>query len=479
LFNWQRKERGETVQPFIHDHFLLQNKHAQALYHEYAKTLPIIDYHCHLSAREIAEDRRFHDMTELWLEGDHYKWRAMRMLGVEEPYITGKASAEEKFRAWARTVPYCIGNPLYHWTHLELKRYFQVDALLNEQTWWEIWNHCNTLLQQEGFSARGFILKSNVEWIGTTDDPLDDLSYHKQIAEDLSFPVKVVPSFRPDALLELNRSSFLDYVDELGKTAGVSITHYEQLLQAIENRVRYFHEAGCRMADHGLEYLPYAWCDWNEASAIFQKRKEGFAVSGEEEEKYKTFTLCFLARLYQSLGWVMQLHIGSIRNANEKMFRQLGPNTGYDSINDFLFAKPLNAFLNALDKEGQLPRTIVYTLNPIYNYVVASTIGNFQQEGIKGKVQFGAAWWFNDHQDGIVTHLKDLANVGVLSTFVGMLTDSRSFLSYVRHEYFRRIVCNLIGSWVERGEIPRDYALLGKIIQDICYFNAKQYFPLP
>lgn len=464
---------------FIHENFLLQNKHAQVLYHDYAKSLPIIDYHCHLSAKEIAEDRRFHHMTELWLEGDHYKWRAMRALGVEEEYITGNASPEEKFQAWAKTVPYCIGNPLYHWTHLELKRYFQIDALLNEQTWLEIWDHCNEMLQQEEFSARSLIVKSNVEWIGTTDDPLDDLADHQKIAQDPSFSVKVVPSFRPDSIIEINRSSFLDYINKLGEVTGISIVDYNQLLQAVENRVRYFHEMGCRMADHGLEYMPHAECDWHQVNIIFQKRKDGFSLSREEEEKYKTFTLCFLARLYHSLGWVMQLHIGSIRNTNEKMFQRLGPNTGYDSINDFFLAKPLNAFFNDLEREGQLPKTIVYTLNPAYNYIIASAAGNFQSEGIKAKIQFGAAWWFNDHQDGIITHLTDLANVGVLSTFVGMLTDSRSLLSYVRHEYFRRIVCNLIGSWIEKGEVPKDYAFLGKIVQDICYFNAKQYFELP
>ncbi|QNU29354.1 glucuronate isomerase [Geobacillus sp. 46C-IIa] len=463
---------------FIHDHFLLQNKHAKVLYHDYAQSLPIIDYHCHLSAKEIAENRRFHDMTELWLEGDHYKWRAMRALGVEEKYITGSASAEEKFQAWAKTVPYCIGNPLYHWTHLELKRYFQVDALLSERTWKDIWNHCNELLQQEGYSVRSFILQSNVEWIGTTDDPLDDLMDHQKIAQDPSFSVKVVPSFRPDAVFEINRSSFLDYVSKLGEAAGLSIDDYGQLLQALENRIHYFHDLGCRIADHGLESMPYAECTLDEASAIFQKRKEGFALSQEEKEKYQTFTLCFLARLYHSLGWVMQLHIGSIRNTNQKRFQQLGPNTGYDSINDFFLARPLNAFLNRLEYEGQLPKTILYTLNPAYNYIVASAIGNFPAEGIKGKVQFGAAWWFNDHQDGIIRHLRDLANVGIFSAFVGMLTDSRSFLSYVRHEYFRRILCNEIGAWIEKGEVPQDYDFLGKIVQDICYFNAKQYFDL-
>ncbi|MBB5325493.1 glucuronate isomerase [Anoxybacillus tepidamans] len=466
------------MQPFIHENFLLQNTHAQILYHEYAKSLPIIDYHCHLSAKEIAEDRRFDNLTDLWLDGDHYKWRVMRTLGIDEKYITGDATDYEKFQAWAKTVPYCVGNPLYHWTHLELKRYFQVAALLNENTCQYIWNHCNERLKGEGFSARSFISKSNVEMIGTTDDPLDDLTYHKEIRQDRTFNVKVMPSFRPDAILEVNRPTFFGYLGKLGEVTGIRITDYEKLLQAVENRVHYFHEAGCRISDHGLEYMPYAECDWHEVCAIFEKRKDGFMVSREEEEKYKTFTLCFLGRLYRSLGWVMQIHIGSVRNTNEKMFRLLGSNAGYDSINDFHLAKPLNSFFNALEKENQLPKVIVYTLNPAYNYVLASAVGNFHEVGIKGKIQFGAAWWFNDHRDGIVTQMKDLANIGVLSAFIGMLTDSRSFLSYVRHEYFRRILCNLIGTWVEDGEAPADYVFLGKMVQDICYFNAKQYFNL-
>ncbi|MCG3086098.1 glucuronate isomerase [Anoxybacillus sp. LAT_35] len=461
---------------FIHDDFLLQNKHAQELYHGYAKMLPIIDYHCHLKAKEIAEDRRFHNMTELWLEGDHYKWRAMRALGIEEKYITGDATDIEKFREWAKVVPHCIGNPLYHWTHLELKRYFGVDDLLNEKTWKFVWDHCNKQLLEEEFSARALILKSNVEWIGTTDDPLDNLVHHKKINEDPSFSVKVIPSFRPDAVIEINDGYFLEYVHKLGEVTGIPIENYKQLLEAIESRVHDFHEIGCQAADHGLESMTYVESDFYEVSTLFQKRRDGFILSHEEEQKYKTFTLHFLGCLYHSLGWIMQLHIGSVRNANKKMFRKIGSNTGYDSINDFFMAKPLNDFLNALDEVDQLPKTIIYTLNPSYNYIVASAIGNFQSEGIQGKIQFGAAWWFNDHQDGIVRHLKDLSNVGILSTFIGMVTDSRSFLSYVRHEYFRRILCNLFGSWIEEGIAPKDYDFLGEIVQNVCYFNAKKYF---
>jgi glucuronate isomerase len=464
------------VQTFIHENFLLQNKPAEILYHEYAKHMPIIDYHCHLSPREIAEDKRFQNLTELWLDGDHYKWRVMRTLGIEEKYITGDASDYEKFQAWAKAVPYCIGNPLYHWTHLELKRYFDVDIVLNEGTCKEIWDHCNQVLQKEDFSARNIISKSNVEMIGTTDDPLDSLEYHKVIQSSQHIPTKVMPTFRPDPLLEINHHSFPKYIGELGKITNIEITNYEQMLEAIRNRVNYFHEMGCRISDHGLEYMPYEESDLKEVSAIFQKRKDGFIVTKTEEDKYKTFTLRFLGQLYHSLDWAMQLHIGSIRNTNARKFQQLGANTGYDSINDFILAKPLNSFLNALEKENKLPKIILYTLNPAYNYVIASTVGNFQGEGIKGKIQFGAAWWFNDHKDGILSHMKDLANVGALSSFIGMLTDSRSFLSYVRHEYFRRILCNLIGTWVENGEVPPDYPFLGKIVQDICYFNAKNYF---
>jgi glucuronate isomerase len=412
----------------------------------------------------------------LWLNGDHYKWRVMRTLGVEEKYITGDASDYEKFEAWAKSVPYCIGNPLFHWTHLELKRYFHMDMILNEKTCKVIWNHCNEILQHDDFSVRGIISKSNVEMIGTTDDPLDSLEYHKAIQQNEDIKIKVMPTFRPDSILEINHSSFLEYIGKLEKITNSKITNYEQLLEAIKNRVNYFHEIGCRISDHGLEYMPYAESDWNEISAIFRKRKDGFIVTKEEEDKYKTFTLHFLGQLYHSLGWIMQLHIGSIRNANTRKLQQLGANAGYDSINDFILAKPLNSFLNALERENKLPKMILYTLNPVYNYVIASTAGNFQGEGIKGKIQFGAAWWFNDHKDGILSHMKDLANVGVLSSFIGMLTDSRSFLSYVRHEYFRRILCNLIGTWVENGEAPSDYSFLGKVIQDICYFNAKNYF---
>ena len=464
------------MKPFIHDDFLLQNQSAKLLYHEFAKNMPIIDYHCHLSPQEIAENKQFNNITEVWLAGDHYKWRAMRNLGVDEKYITGNASDYEKFKAWAKAIPYLIGNPLYHWSHLELKRYFNIDTLLNEDTCEMIWEQCNELLQNKEFSALGLIERSNVEMIGTTDDPLDNLEYHQMIRENENIKTKVLPSFRPDFLLEINQDGYLEYVKKLAKETELEITDYHQYLEAIKIRVDYFHEAGCRVSDHGFETFPYEECTIEEANAIFLKKTSGLSLSTLEEKKYKTYTLLYLGKLYSSLGWVMQLHIGAIRSNNTRMSRLLGANTGYDSINDFFLAKPLNQFLDALDVGNQLPKTVLYSLNPQHNYILASTAGNFQTNGIRGKVQFGSGWWFNDQQTGMISQMTDLASVGVLSTFIGMLTDSRSFLSYTRHEYFRRILCNLIGSWVEKGEVPADMELLGGIVRDISYNNAKNYF---
>ena len=464
------------MKPFIHEDFLLQNKYAKLLYHEFAKNMPIIDYHCHLSPKEIAENKQFKNITEIWLDGDHYKWRVMRNLGVEEKYITGNASDYEKFKAWAKVLPYCIGNPLYHWTHLELKRYFGIDLLLNEENCDTIWEQCNEMLQSPEFSALGLIERSNVEMIGTTDDPLDNLHYHKLIRENEQIKAKVLPSFRPDFLLEINTDGYLAYVEKLAEITNIKINDYQQYLEAIKVRVDYFHEVGCRVSDHGFESFPYEESTFEEATEIFSKKLSGMAISAVEEQKYKTFTLLYLGQLYSSLGWVMQLHIGAIRSNNTRMSTQLGPNTGYDSINDFSLAKPLNQFLDVLDKENQLPKTVLYSLNPQHNYILASTAGNFQTNGVRGKVQFGSGWWFNDQQAGMISQMTDLASVGVLSTFIGMLTDSRSFLSYTRHEYFRRILCNLVGTWIDKGEVPEDAHLIGKIVQDISYQNAKNYF---
>lgn len=463
--------------PFMDENFLLTNPTAVRLYHDYAKDMPIIDYHCHLSPKEIYENKTYRNLTEVWLYGDHYKWRAMRANGVEERLVTGDADDYEKFLAYARTVPMTIGNPLYHWSHLELRRFFGVDDLINEKNAPSIWERVNAQLQGPGFGARDFITKSKVEVICTTDDPADSLEYHVKLREDKSFGVKVLPSFRPDKALELNRPGFVEWIGRLEQAAGVRIENYDDLLAALEARVKFFHEVGCRVSDHALDEVPYAEATRAEAAAIFAKARKGERVSAEEEQKYKTHTLLFLGRLYAERGWVMQYHINAMRNNNTRMFARLGPDTGYDSINDSLIAKPLARLLDALDRDDALPKTILYTLNPAQNHILGTMIGNFQGGGVPGKIQFGSAWWFNDTKEGMIAQMKTLAEVGLLSRFVGMLTDSRSFLSYTRHEYFRRILCNLIGEWVENGEFPADMELLGTIVKNICYGNAKAYFP--
>jgi glucuronate isomerase len=466
------------TKPFIHEDFMLNSEAAKVLYHDYSKDMPIYDYHCHLSPKEIAENRSYKNLSEIWLHGDHYKWRAMRTLGVDENLITGEISDKEKFQQWAKSVPHTIGNPLYHWTHLELKRYFDVDLLLNEDTSIEIWNHCNSLLETEQFTTQGIIKRFNVKVIATTDDPIDTLEHHLSIKNNPAIETKIVPAFRPDKAVEIARDGFNQYIESLSEAADIEIVNYENLLAAIENRAHFFHDAGCRISDHGIENVPFEECTFEEASVIFQKVRTGESISKQEEMKYKTHTLLFLGRLYSSLGWAMQLHIGAIRNNNERMFTKLGPDTGFDSIHDLDLARPLNAFLNELDKDNELPKTILYHLNPVHNYVIGTAIGNFQASGVNGKLQFGSGWWFNDQKDGMIKQMTDLANLGLLSSFVGMLTDSRSFLSYPRHEYFRRILCDLVGGWVESGEAPRDYKLLGKMIQNISYNNAENYFEI-
>lgn len=461
---------------FIHEDFLLKSEAGKTLYHDYAKQMPIIDYHCHLSPKEIAVNKKFKNLAEIWLYGDHYKWRAMRSLGIDEEYITGSADDYEKFKVWAKTVPYTIGNPLYLWTHMELKRYFDVDILLNENTSLEVWEHCNKVLQRDSMSTQSIMKIFNVKMIGTTDDPIDSLLDHKLIRENPNIQTKVLPSFRPDKALNIKLPTFNSYIHQLAEATNINITTYEDLLKSLEMRVHVFHDTGCRISDHAFEALPYEEASLGEVSIIFSKGLNGEPISKLEEAKYQTFTMLFLGKLFSSLGWTMQLHMGAVRNNRSNMFEKLGPDTGYDSINDYHLAKPLNQFLNALDKEHQLPKTILYSLNPIHNYIVASAAGNFQGDGIKGKVQFGSGWWFQDQKEGMLSQLKDLANIGLLSTFIGMLTDSRSFLSYTRHEYFRRILCQLLGEWAENGEVPKDYSLLGKIVQDICYDNAAEYF---
>lgn len=454
---------------FIHEDFMLHNETARRLYHETAKHQPIIDYHCHLNPQEIAENKQFRNLTEVWLGGDHYKWRVLRSNGVDEKLITGKESTdEEKFAEWARTVPYTIGNPVYHWTHLELKRFFHIDETLSPKTADKIWNTCNELLATEDFRAQSLIERSNVRAVCTTDDPMDDLRWHKQIREQ-GFSAKVYPTFRPDKAVEIGKDTFLPYMETMGADS------YQKVLEILTKRMEFFHENGCRLADHGLETAVYAEGD---AAKVWEKRMAGKELTKEEIDVYKTAVLQHCGREYARLGWTMQLHMGAIRNNNTRMFKQLGPDTGFDSIHDLCVAEPLSRFLDSLDKEDTLPKTILYTLNPRDNYVLGTMLGNFQKAPFAGKIQFGSGWWFNDQRDGMVEQMKALANLGLLSRFVGMLTDSRSFLSYPRHEYFRRILCNLIGEWVEKGEYPADWDVLPEIIADICYGNAERYFGL-
>ncbi|WP_218033905.1 glucuronate isomerase [Paenibacillus koleovorans] len=460
------------------ENFLLNNETAITLYHDYAKAMPIIDYHCHLSPQEIFENKSFKNITEAWLYGDHYKWRAMRANGAEEQYVTGGegASDYDRFLAYAKTVPNTIGNPLYHWSHLELQRFFGVYDLINENNAPLIWDKVNAQLSAGGFSARDLIAKSNVKVVCTTDDPTDSLEYHIQIKDIPDFDCKVLPSFRPDKGLEINRNGFVQWVQKLAQVSGQSIGNYDDLLAALESRIHFFHSVGGRVSDHALDYVAYADTTKEEAAAIFAKALGGASVSLEEEMKYKTYTLTFMGKLYAKLGWAMQLHISAHRNNNSRMFGKLGPDTGYDSINDTNIAGPLAKLLDGLDREDALAKTILYSLNPKDNYVLGTIIGSFQGGGVAGKIQLGSAWWFNDTKDGMLEQMNALANLGLLARFVGMLTDSRSLLSYPRHEYFRRILCNLIGEWVENGEAPNDLELLGTMVQNISYTNAKEYF---
>ena len=467
------------AKPFLDDNFMLHNATAEALYHDFAAAMPIIDYHCHLNPQEIWENKRYKNITELWLYGDHYKWRAMRANGCDESVITGGASDYDKFLAYAETVPMTIGNPLYHWTHLELKRYFGVDELLNGKTAPAIWENVNAMLAGDGFRARDFIVKSNVKVVCTTDDPADSLEYHRLIKADPTFDVAVYPAFRPDQVIGVQLPTYPSYVAKLGAAAGLDIRSYDDLLAALETRIDFFHANDCRVSDHGLDYVPYAAATKDEASAIFAKAMAGGAISFQEEQQFKTFTLVFLGKLYAARGWVMQYHMNALRNNNTRAFETLGRDTGFDSINDASLAQPLARLLDAIESEGGLPKTILYSLNPVQNHIIGAMIGNFQGGGIPGKIQFGSGWWFNDTKEGMIAQMKALAELGLLSRFVGMLTDSRSFLSYTRHEYFRRILCNLLGEWVEAGEFPDDRELLGDIVRNICYENANNYFPFP
>lgn len=470
------------MKKFIDSDFLLENKTASELYHRYAENMPILDYHCHLNPAEIAHDKQYRNITELWLGGDHYKWRAMRFNGVDERYITGDADDHEKFLKWAETISHCVGNPLYHWTHLELKRYFGIDELLGPQTAEKIWDDCNALLKTKDFTARNLIRRSNVKMLCTTDDPADDLSYHTALLKDDSFDVKVFPAFRPDKAINIDRPGFAEYIAKLAAVSGIDIKGIEDVKAALLKRIEFFHAAGCRISDHALDPIVYLDVKKNGGNNILQtafvKGLEGEPMTVEEIGSYKTEILLFLGRQYARFGWVMQLHMDVMRNNNTRMMRKLGPDTGFDAIGDWNTASALSRFLDTLDETDELPKTILYSLNPSKNEVLGTILGCFQGGGIPGKMQLGSAWWFNDQKDGMEKQMIALANLGLLSRFVGMLTDSRSFLSYTRHEYFRRILCNLLGKWAQDGEAPQDMDLLGNMVQNICYDNAVAYFGL-
>lgn len=466
------------MKPFMCEDFLLSNEVSRRLYHDYAKHQPIFDYHCHLNPKDIAENRQFNDLAEIWLEGDHYKWRALRSAGVEERLITGDADNYAKYLVWAKTVPLFIGNPIYHWTHLELRRPFGItDTLFNEKSAVRIWHECNEMLQQPEFSARGIMQQMNVKLSGTTDDPIDSLEYHKAIEADPNFAVKVVPSWRPDKVFKIELPHFNAYVEQLAQVADVEINSFADLQRALLKRLEHFDLHGCKSADHGIEIVRFAPVPEEKVlDQILQLRRNNQPLSELQIAQFSTAVLVWLGTEYHKRRWVMQMHIGAIRNNNTRMFKLLGPDSGFDSIGDRTFAEPLSRLLDAMDQTDQLPKTILYCLNPRDNEMIGSMIGNFQTGGVAGKVQFGSGWWFNDQKDGMERQLQQLAQLGLLSQFVGMLTDSRSFLSYTRHEYFRRILCEMLGKWVENGEAPNDIELLGNMVRNICYHNAEKYF---
>ncbi|MCB0665169.1 MAG: glucuronate isomerase [Saprospiraceae bacterium] len=464
------------MKPFLNEHFLLETETAQQLYHEFARDLPIIDYHCHLPPDQIAGDLRFSNLTKIWLDGDHYKWRAMRTLGIDEKYITGNAGDYEKFEQWAACVPYTMRNPLYHWTHLELKRYFGIDELLSAGTAKDIFERASASLQSPEYSVRSLLRKMNVEIVCTTDDPSDDLPYHDQIAGD-QFEIPVLPAFRPDKCLFIDKGHhFIAYIEKLGAAAGVSIKNLTDLFDALKKRMDYFGSKGCKLSDHGLEYIHATPFTHEEADNILQKGLNGDTPDEKEIDLYKSAVLHFLGTQYHQRGWTQQFHLGALRNTNVRMEKKLGPDTGFDSIGDWSQASALARFLNKLDETDQLTKTILYNLNPNDNAILATMIGNFNDGSTRGKIQFGSGWWYLDQKLGMEDQMNTLSNMGLLSCFVGMLTDSRSFLSFPRHEYFRRILCNLFGKDIEQGELPPDIEWIGKIIGDICYHNAKEYF---
>lgn len=464
------------MKTFMDENFLLSTETAQRLFHSYAETMPVLDYHCHISPEEIATDRRFENITQVWLGGDHYKWRFMRSCGVDEAYITGNASDRDKFFKWAEVLGKAIGNPLYHWSHLELQRYFDYHKPLNQNTASEVWELCNKKLAEKDMSARGLIRKSNVTLICTTDDPIDSLCYHKAIAEDQSFSVQVLPAWRPDRSIAIEKPDFAAYIEQLSSVSHIEINSFPALCKALKVRLDFFDSMGCVVSDHGLDYVMYAPATEQQADMILKKRLSGAALSHEEILQFKTMLLLFLGREYARRGWVMQLHYGVKRNNNTRLFQAIGADTGYDCIGDQAPAGELADFLNALECTNELPKTILYSLSPNDNAAIETIMGCFQNSQAVSKLQHGSAWWFNDHRPGMEAHLRSLASLGNLSGFVGMLTDSRSFLSYTRHEYFRRILCEYIGTLVENGEFADDEQILSDLVKDISYRNAVAYF---
>ena len=464
---------------FLTDDFLLYSSTAKKLYHDYAKYQPIIDYHCHLSPKDIAEDRQFENLTQIWIEGDHYKWRAMRAYGVEEKYITGNSSDYEKFQKWAETVPNTLRNPLYHWTHLELKNYFGIDKLLNQDTAEEIYIEASALLQKPEFSVKNLLRKMNVQMIGTTDDPVDDLFYHKEIQKQ-EFDILVLPSFRPDRAVNIEKTAeFNNWVAELEKSSELKINNYQDFLKAIKSRHDYFHNMGCRISDHGMDTFYATDYLEEEISAIYTKARENKDLSLLEINKYKSALLVELAILDYNKGWTQQFHVGATRNNNSKMMDLIGPDQGFDSIGDLNHIDSMSKFFDKLNATNTLTKTIVYNLNPKDSESFASMVANFNEGPIRGKMQYGAAWWFLDQKDGIQKQLDVLSNFGLLPLFIGMLTDSRSFMSFPRHDYFRRILCNILGNEVENSQLPNDIEFIGTIVNNICYTNSLKYFNFP
>ncbi|MDQ2078245.1 glucuronate isomerase [Marinimicrobium sp. ABcell2] len=464
---------------FIHDDFMLDTEQAKALYHDYAKDLPIIDYHCHLPPEQVGDNTQFENLYQVWLAGDHYKWRAMRTNGVSEHYCTGGASDWEKFKKWAETVPYTLRNPLYHWTHLELRKPFGItDRLLNGDNAKRTWDECNEMLASPEFSARGLIEQAKVKVVCTTDDPIHDLAHHRKVASDSSFKSSMLPTWRPDrAMAAEDPKSYNEYLDRLAAVSDIQISSFDDLRSALQKRHDYFHEQGCRLSDHGLETVVAAEFTDQEVKDIFSKVRSGKSLGSEELEKFQSAMLIEFAVQDHAKGWVQQYHIGPIRNNNPRLFREAGPDTGFDSIGDQNYAKPLAKFLGRLDDQNQLAKTILYNINPRDNEMIGTMIGNFQDGSVPGKVQFGSGWWFNDQMDGMTRQIDALSQLGLLSRFVGMLTDSRSFLSYSRHEYFRRLLCRLLGRDMVNGFVPDDLQMVGKLVSDVSYYNARDYFP--